>query len=158
MTPTTDPRPELYWTLFVLVQHLSRRMDERLAPLELTSRQWLLLAVLQRFFPASSPTLTEAAARYGTSRQNVKQIAAGLERRGWLRIEPDRTDARASRLVLTDRIDVFASPALIREGAEFLHAVFADAPEEELGRLRNFTLHLLARLDVEAGTPPGGVR
>lgn len=155
---STDPRPELYWALFVLVQHLSRRMDERLTTLGLTSRQWLLLAVLQQSFPGASPTLTEAAARYGTSRQNVKQIALGLERRGWLTIEPDPIDGRASRLVLTDRIGVFATPALVTEGEDFLHAVFAGTPETDLVRMRHFALDLLARLDPDAQLEPGGSR
>ncbi|HEU5205187.1 MAG TPA: MarR family transcriptional regulator [Candidatus Limnocylindrales bacterium] len=152
---SNDPRPDLYWALFVLVQHLSRRMDERLTIVGLTSRQWLLLAVLSRFFPDSAPTLTEAAARYGTSRQNVKQIALGLERRGWLRIEPDPADGRASRLVLTDRIAVFATPALLQAGDEFLEAVFAGTPEPDLERMRRFTLDLLARLDGQQEAPGG---
>lgn len=156
--PQSDPRPELYWGLFVLVQHLSRRMDERLAQVGLTSRQWLLLAVLQRFFPTSSPSLTEAAARYGTSRQNVKQIAAGLERRGWLRIEPDPSDHRTTRLALTDRIEVFATPELVAEGADFLREVFAGTPESELERLRMVALDLLARIDVDGQVEPGGIR
>lgn len=151
----TDPRPELYWALFVLVQHLSRRMDERLTIVGLTSRQWLLLAVLSRFFPDSAPTLTEAAARYGTSRQNVKQIALGLERSGWLRIEPDPVDGRASRLVLTDRIQIFATPALLQAGDEFLEAVFSGTQERELERMRRFTLDLLARLDGQQEVPGG---
>lgn len=151
-----DPRPELYWGLFVLVQHLSRRMDERLVRVGLTSSQWLLLAVLQQFFPTSSPTLTEAAARYGTSRQNVKEIALGLQRRGWLRIEPDPIDRRATRLVLTEKIAVFATPELVSEGAEFLHAAFAGISERELTRMRAFTLDLLARLDADSQAGQGG--
>ena len=150
-----DPRPELYWALFVLVQHLSRRMDERLTIVGLTSRQWLLLAVLARFFPDSAPTLTEAAARYGTSRQNVKQIALGLERSGWLRIEPDQADGRASRLVLTDRIQIFATPALLQEGDEFLEAVFAGTSDADLERMRRFTLDLLARVEGQQEAPGG---
>lgn len=135
-------------------------MDERLEELRLTSRQWLLLAVIQRWFPNASPTLTEAAARYGTSRQNVKQIALGLARHGWLRIEGDPVDARATRLVLTDRIEVFATPELEAAGAEFLHSVFAGIPEAELVRMRQAALALLARLDAQAAEPPepqGGV-
>jgi DNA-binding MarR family transcriptional regulator len=153
----TDPRPELYWALFVLVQHLSRRMDRRLEPYGLASRQWLLLAVIGRWFPDRSPTLTEAAARYGTSRQNVKQIALGLERRGWLRIEDDPIDGRATRLVLTDRVDVFATPELQAEGDEFLHSVFAGMRPGELIRMRDFTLTLLARLDAAPTDTQGGV-
>src|SRR5512143_3084421 len=157
MEQQQDPRPELYWALFVLVQHLSRRMDERLEPLRLTARQWLLLAVISRGFPTGSPSLTEAAARYGTSRQNVKQIAMGLERRGWLRIEPDPVDGRTTRLVLTDKIDVFASPELQEQGDEFLHGVFAGTPESELTRMRKFALGLLTRLDPTPDHLAGGV-
>lgn len=156
MAPT-DPRPDLYWALFVLVQHLSRRMDERLTIVGLTSKQWLLLAVLAQFFPDSHPTLTEAAERYGTSRQNVKQVALGLERRGWLRIEPDPSDGRASRLVLTDRISVFATPALTEEADEFLHSVFAGTPDRDLTEMRRLALELLRRLEGD-GVEIGGSR
>lgn len=153
----TDPRPELYWALFVLVQHLSRRMDERLRMLGLTSRQWLLLAVIQRWFANESPTLTDTAARYGTSRQNVKQIALALERHGWLRIQPDANDHRASRLALTDRIAVFATPELEAAGAAFLQDVFAGTAEAELAQMRDSAVALLTRLDVHPAEPPRGV-
>lgn len=131
-------------------------MDERLGPLGLTARQWLLLAVISRGFPAGSPSLTEAADRYGTSRQNVKQIAIGLQRRGWLRIEPDPVDGRTTRLVLTDKIAVFASPELQEQGDEFLHTVFAGMPESELTRMREFALGLLAHLDPTTDHLAGG--
>ncbi len=71
-------RAEVFGSLFALMQHLSRRADQELADLGLTSRQWLLLAILAKPFAGSSPSLSEAAAKYGSSRQNVKQVALGL--------------------------------------------------------------------------------
>lgn len=151
-----DPRAELFGSLFVLVQHLTRRVDEQLVTLGLTSRQWLLLAVLQKWFPEQHPTLTEAAAKYGSSRQNVKQVARGLERHGWLRLVPDDVDRRATRLVLTERMTAFAAPEVEATSSAFLDAVFAGATHEELETLRGFVLALLARLETEPITVAGG--
>jgi DNA-binding MarR family transcriptional regulator len=115
---------ELFGTLFVFMQKLTRRVDEELEPFGLTSRQWLLLAVLDKAFPDRAPTISDAAAAYGTSRQNVKQIALQLERRGWLRLERDQDDARAVRLVLTDQILAFQDPAVQAAQQAFLLATF----------------------------------
>jgi DNA-binding MarR family transcriptional regulator len=153
-----DPRAELFGSLFVLVQHLSRRVDEQVAPLGLTSRQWLLLAVVQKWFPGRHPTLTEAAARYGASRQNVRQIATVLERRGWLRLAPDPEDRRVTRLVLSDRMSVFARAEVEHQGAALLDSVFAGASDEDLADLRGFVLALIARLEGGAETVEGVAR
>lgn len=151
-----DPRAELFGSLFVLVQHLSRRVDDQLLPLGLTSRQWLLLAVLEKWFPGERPTLTEAAARYGSSRQNVTQIATALERSGWLRLVPDAVDRRAIRLVLTDRMAAFARADVESRSVEFLDSVFAGASDAEVERLRRFVRALIARLEAGPIAVAGG--
>ena len=109
--PTEALRAELFGSVFVLAQHLARRSDRALEPLGLTTKQWLLLAALSRAFPGAAPTLSEAAAAYGSSRQNVKKIAEQLEAAGWLRIAKDADDGRALRLVLTAKVAVFDRPA-----------------------------------------------
>jgi len=167
-----DPRPELFGSLLVLVQHLTRRLDEALVPIGLTSHQWLLLAVLERWFgrgapsPAGdavhAPSLTEAAARYGSSRQNVKQVALGLERRGFLRLVTDPSDRRTTRLAVTDKVaEVFSTPEIAREGDALLRALFADLDEDELERLHALVVTWLARIgdqtvNTRAGDSPAG--
>ncbi|MCU0266415.1 MAG: MarR family transcriptional regulator [Actinomycetia bacterium] len=145
---------ELFGSLFVLMQDLTRRADEQLAPLGLTSRQWLLLAVIEKAFPDSPPTLSEAAAVYGTSRQNVKQIAAQLSQRGWLHIEADPADGRATRLVLTDKVAVFADPAVTAGQVAFLDEVFGGLSD----RQRRTLLTLVVRCLRHLATPTGGHR
>jgi DNA-binding MarR family transcriptional regulator len=140
----TDPRPDVFGSLLVLVQHLSRRLDEALEPVGLTARQWLLLAVMERWFPNDSPTLTEAALRYGTSRQNVKQVALGLERRGYLRLVPDCLDRRAIRLELTEKVARFYEPDLRARRLEVLDDVFADLDPERIELLRDLVGEWLA--------------
>lgn len=92
-------RAELVGSVFLLAQRLTRRVEAALGEVGLTAPQWLLLAVLDRMFPGRAPSLTEAAAAYGTSRQNVRQIAEQLDRRGFLTIERDGSDRRVLRLV-----------------------------------------------------------
>lgn len=158
----SDPRPDLFGSLLVLVQHLSRRLDEALAPLELTSRQWLLLAVMERWFPDHSPTLTEASARFGTSRQNVKQVALGLQRRGYLRLVPDRLDRRATRLELTDKVSIFYEPELRSKRLEILDSVFADLDADRVELLRELVGEWLAieerKRERQPDASPGGMR
>ncbi|MFN8620782.1 MAG: MarR family transcriptional regulator [Chloroflexota bacterium] len=135
-------RAELFGSAFVLVQHLGNRMDALLAPMDLTTRQWLLLAVLSR---AGRPmSLSQAATAYGSSRQNVKEIALGLERRGYLRLEPDPADARALLLHPTPLVArTFDTPAAQAQGAAFLAGIFAGLSPTELADLHRLLLRWL---------------
>lgn len=132
--------------VFVLAGHLTRLTDEGLADWGLTTRQWLLLAVLTKGFPGRAPTLTEAAAAYGTSRQNVKQIALGLEARGWMRLAPDPRDGRAVRLELTDRVRIFDEPEGRARGRALLEAAFDGLTRDEVHDLRRLVGRWLAGL------------
>ena len=147
---------ELFGSLFVLMQNLTHRADAELMRFGLTSRQWLLLAVLTKAFPDTAPTLSEAAAAYGSSRQNVKQIALQLAQRGWLRLEADPGDGRATRLVLTDKLAVFAHPEVVEQQAAFLDDVFSALSARERRTLRNLIVRCLSHLTATAS--PAGAR
>jgi DNA-binding MarR family transcriptional regulator len=130
-------RVEVFGGVFFLAQHLTRRVDLALEPLGLTTKQWLLLVVLVKKIAGESPTLSEAAKWYGSSRQNIKQIAEQLERRGYLRLEPDPKDARALRLRLTPKIGVFETrPELARQAA-LMDEVFDWAEPADLEQFRS---------------------
>jgi DNA-binding MarR family transcriptional regulator len=141
-------RAELFGSVFVLVQNLSRRVDVALEPLGLTSRQWLLLAVLQRSFPDRAPSLTEAAAAYGSSRQNVKRIAEQLARRGYLRMVADPADRRPTRLQLTDRASRFDDP---QAQAQFLGDTMGALGDDQLVQLHDLTSAWLGSLTAIGG-------
>ena len=123
--------------VFVIVSHLTRLTDQALVDWDLTSRQWLLLAVLTRGFADRAPSLTEAADAYGSSRQNVKQIALGLESRGFLRLVPDPQDARTTRLELTGRVRIFDEPEGRARSRELLETTFAHLTRDEVLGLRD---------------------
>lgn len=131
---------DLFGTVFVLAQHLGRLTDSALAPLDLTSRQWLLLAVLVKAFPDNAPTLTEAASVYGSSRQNVKMIALQLQQRGYLELVTDPSDRRALRLHPTAKVTIFDQPATRSRQKRLFHDVFGALTTDDLR-----TLHTLIR-------------
>ena len=137
-------RAEIFGSIFVVVQHLARRADAELAALGLTTRQWLLLAVLTKWFPGHSPSLSEAAERYGSSRQNVKQIALGLEARGFVRLVPDRDDGRTTRIALTERIGVFDEPEMVEQASALLADACAGLSVGETLTLRDLVRRWLA--------------
>lgn len=145
MTAThASPRHAALGTVFVVAQHLDRLGDVVLAPLGLTTKQWLLLAVVERGFGRRHPTLSEAAAAYGSSRQNVKAIAHGLEAGGYLRIVRDAADRRALRLVPTEKVAVFTTPEWAAREAAFLSFAFGDLQPDEVARLADLLQRWLA--------------
>jgi DNA-binding MarR family transcriptional regulator len=149
--PTADPRPVAFGTVFIVAHHLDLLGDAALAPLGLTTKQWLLLAVVSRTFAGRHPTLTEAAAAYGSSRQNVKAMARALEDAGYLRLVPDAVDGRATRLEPTARLDVFATPEWRAREAAFFEFAFGGLPADDVARLADL---LVRWLGTVAAMPP----
>jgi DNA-binding MarR family transcriptional regulator len=146
-------RAEAFGTLFVLMAHLSRRADSELADLGLTTRQWLLLAVLTNAFPGYSPSLSDAAEKYGSSRQNVKQVALGLEARGFVRLVPDPADARTTRIELTDRVREFDEPRMVERTRGMLEDAFGGLTAAETGELLALLRRWLAGLTTPMAAP-----
>jgi DNA-binding MarR family transcriptional regulator len=147
---------ETFASLFLLMQHVSRRADHELADLGLTSRQWLLLAILTRSLGATQPSLSEAAEAYGSSRQNVKQVALGLQARGFVRLVQDPTDGRTTRIALTERVHEFDTPAMIQRTERMWDDVFAGLSSDEVRDLLALLRRWLAALTTHgpAEEPP----
>lgn len=141
-----NARAQVFAHVFLLAQHLTRHADRELAPLALTTRQWLLLAVVARH-PGRAPMLSEAAAIYGSSRQNVKQIALQLQARGYLEISPDAADARALRLHPTAAVARdFDHPQAQRRQLELLRQLFDGLDDPDVLALQALLQRWLARL------------
>jgi len=139
-------RAEVFGSLFVITARLSRRADRELADLGLTTRQWLLLAILSKEFPSRSPSLSEAAEKYGSSRQNVKQVALGLAAKGFVHLVPDPTDARTTRIALTELVGVFDEPPFVARTKDMLDDAFVGLTPDEVSDLRDVVRRWLATL------------
>ena len=150
-----ESRAEAFGSVFMIVQHLTRRADQQLAELGITTRQWLLLAVLTKSFGEHSPSLSEAAEEYGSSRQNVKQIALGLESRGFVRLVPDPLDARTTRIELTRRVRLFDETPMVERTSDMLEDVFAGLTANETRDLLDLSRRWLDGLTADdAGEDP----
>jgi DNA-binding MarR family transcriptional regulator len=138
--------------LVVLAQELRTLMDHRLRPDGLTTQQAALITIVEAL---GAPSLSGAASALGTTHQNVKQLVAALERKGFLRIVPDRVDGRVRRLVTTARSREYWRR---RSGSDQVLVLewFADLSEEEARTLFHLLLRLRARthqaLDAGRGT------
>lgn len=96
----------IFGNLFLLAQRWQYIGDRELSTDNLTTKQWFLLVTIGTLF-RTPPTLTEVTEALGTSRQNVKQIALNLEKRGFLEIRHDENDRRILRFKITQKSSDF---------------------------------------------------
>ena len=77
---------------------LARRFDDALRPLELTQGQFSLLMSLNRPEP---PRIGDVASLLAMDRTTLTANLKPLERRGLVKVRPDKEDRRSRRLTLT---------------------------------------------------------
>ena len=90
----------IFGSLFVLANRVQNLGDK--ADPVLSIKQWLLIAAISQC-GSENPTISEIAKVIGSSRQNVKKMAALLEKIGFVRLQRDDNDARAIRVSPTER-------------------------------------------------------
>lgn len=122
-----EPSLQLFRLVLTLATHLRTRMDQRLAEVDLTTRQAGVLTFVES--SEQPPTLGETARSLGTSHQNARQVVAALERKGLINVSPDPVDGRVRRLTVTERVaEAFADRDLAdrREVAQWLSPLTQD--------------------------------
>jgi len=127
----------------------TRRVDERLAPYDLTVRQYGLLTLLSL---EPELTMAELARQLGIARQSVHKVVDGLVEAGHVRRRPGADD-RSRRLEITDTAQYLLTRIdgpLERIEAELL----GDLAPEEAEALRGLLQRVLAHAtDDEAWLP-----
>ena len=142
---TLDQQAYIFGSLFLLANKLQIVGDQYLSAEEMTTKQWFLTAVIDRF-AENSPTLSEVAEAMNTSRQNVKQLAVKLAEKGFLTITPDQRDARAIRLALTEKCRLFWEKRQAKD-SRFLTALFRDLPDVEIADLAKSLRKIIDNLE-----------
>jgi DNA-binding MarR family transcriptional regulator len=121
-------KQQTFATLFSLANKLQVYGDTQLK--KLTSRQLMsLIAVIH--LPVGETTLNNIARKLGTTKQNVGQIMACLERKGYVSTVPHRRDKRAVNV----KISASGKRVMLACGAkgiEFFNALFRDFTPEEI--------------------------
>jgi DNA-binding MarR family transcriptional regulator len=117
---------------------LARRFDEALRPLGLTNGQFSLMMSLNRPEP---PVMASVAALLAMDRTTLTAALKPLERRGLIKVTPDRQDRRNRRLSLTTSgKELLASAVPIWE--ESHHALESLLGDGDANRLRKSLIAL----------------
>lgn len=87
---------------FLVEQRWGYIINKSLADDNITTKQWLMLILIEKGF-TGPPSIQEVAGQLSTTHQNVKQIAVSMEKRGFITMERDAKDKRVIRLKMTDK-------------------------------------------------------
>lgn len=96
---------------------------------ELTSKQWLLLTISSSL--PEKPTLSELGKYMGCSRQNVKQIAEILNKKGYVDFTKNEGDKNTVRVSPTEKWFLYAQKSDAYTST-ILEEIFEGFSEEEL--------------------------
>lgn len=117
----------LFAGVFVQENRLHAILDRNLK--EMTAKQWLLLVVADAF--DAPPDLTQLARVLGCSRQNIKKLAASLEKAGYVTLRGGAGDGRSLCVEITDRGKVVIGNS--RDLEDKVHgALFRDFSGDEI--------------------------
>lgn len=136
----------IFGALLVIANKMDTLLDRVLSKYNITSKQWFLLLILFNLFE-KPPTIKEAAKEMGSSHQNVKQVALKLEEKGMLKLERDKKDLRATRLVVTEKSYDFWKAAE-NDGIKFMKEFYSGVENDRLKNARLFISQIMRNLKV----------
>lgn len=131
--------------VFMVEQRWRYFIDKSMEPDNITMTQWLMLIVIAAGFK-SPPSIQEVAEAMSTTHQNVKQVAAGLGRRGFMTLERDPGNKRIIRLKITDRCnELFQRRSA--EDEKTIASMFDNLTDDEMKALFNIIAKMESRAD-----------
>lgn len=132
----------IYGLLFSLSNRIQTIGDKDFE--DITLKQQFLMIALELFDEA--PTLKEMGDLIGCSYQNVKRMAAQLEKSGYLILQKDITDKRKIRLVSSGKIEQMAEKNR-QKTITFMSNLYHNIPKKDLA----VTLKTLKQMDKNIG-------
>lgn len=148
MTKTTDENSRAAirsWLAVVRAYHLCDAvMTQNLAAIGMRTPDHEILANLQRDPGISQQVLAQ---RCFTAKSHISSLVGQLEKRGWLKREPDPSDARARRLHLTKKGEAMAKKTAVVQ-ANVVRAMTEMHSPEELLAVGDAMRRVSARLEA----------
>ena len=138
-----DRRLVLYGMLFSLSNRIQTIGDSQYD--DITLKQHFLMIVLS-MLGDYAPTLVQTAQIAGCSYQNVKRMAAHLEKNGYLHIRTDALDRRKQRLVGTGKFQQMEAQKQAMSEA-FMSRLYRDITDDEL----ESAIAVLRKMDFNLG-------
>lgn len=111
---------------------------------DMTSKQWLLLTISSSF--DESPTLSEVGTLMGCSRQNVKQIADVLNKKGYLIYTKVPGDKNTVRLVPTQKWFTYCKK-FEKKTLDILNNIFKEFSQEDLQKYFQSFLKIIKNIE-----------
>ena len=127
--------PGLWYCNWKIWLEARRRLDRALASLDLRSREFWMLAIAGR----GNVSQHEIADQFGLDPSSLVAVLDGLERRGWLRRQPNPRDRRmhwVRRTEAGDRLFARALPRAQRAEARQLAALSAAQQRQLVAAMR----------------------
>ena len=132
----------IYALLFSLSNRIQTIGDKDFE--DITLKQQFLMIALELFDEA--PTLKEMGDLIGCSYQNVKRMAAQLEKSGYLILQKDNADKRKIRLVSSGKIEQMAEKNR-QKTISFMSNLYHNISKKDLA----ITLKTLKQMDKNIG-------
>lgn len=135
----------IFSTIFIAGNRLQTSFDR--ADGQVTMKQFMLLTMLRQ--SGEDMTFTQLGELLGCSRQNIKKLAASLEKKGLVTISRNPRDGRACVISPTEKLAAyFRQTAQIHtEKLRDLFSVYSDGEMEQLFRLLMKLYNGLDRLE-----------
>lgn len=140
-----DLMQQIYASIFTLTNKIQVQGDKRLDPL--TVRQFMTMAAIVHL-PEEEATLSRIAAKTGTTKQNIRGIISGLEKKKAVKTTPSSIDKRAVNIKLT-RLGMQALSLAGEKSIPLLADLFSEFTSGELKLLREL-LKKMYRFDGQA--------
>lgn len=135
---------KVFFNFFIVERALAQLFDGVYAQYDLTTKQWLVLAVATNI---ERPTMQNVARALRTSHQNVKVIAMSMVRQGYVRLEKDPADRRTTLIMPAERLAELGSARGDKDEQD-MALLFQDFSGEELAHLDQSLDKLLAQIDT----------
>ncbi|MDF2544186.1 MAG: regulatory protein MarR [Herbinix sp.] len=126
-----DHKYMVYGMLFAVSNRIQTFGDEHFK--DITMKQHFMMIVLE-LFGEKSPTLSELADAVGCSYQNIKRMAASLEKNHYVTIVEDDKDKRKRHIVMTDKLRIRGEEEKEKTQA-FMEGLYLGIKDEELGHV-----------------------
>lgn len=123
----------IFSTLFIAENRLQTVFDQ--SDPAVTLKQFMLLTMVRQL--EGNQTFTQLGNLLGCSRQNIKKLAAVLEKKGFVTIAQDPEDKRASILIPTARLTAYFDQ-MSAHHRQKLASLFQEYTDQEITQL--FTL------------------
>lgn len=120
----------IFSTLFIATNKLQTLFDNHIP--EISLKQFMLLSIVRQ---SQEPlTFTQLGHLSGCSRQNIKKLAAALQKKGFITIQQSPQDTRAMCICLTKKADSFFQHdfAKYQKELKYLFEVYTDKEIETL--------------------------